>query len=313
MANIVICEFMDDNAVDWMRTRADIFYDPGLVDDEPRLFREIAEAHGLIVRSSATVNQRLLDAGPKLKVIGRLGVGLERFDLPACAARKVKVLKADGANALSVVEYVMSMTAALLRGGAYHATDAVAKGEWPRQACIGAEMAGKTLGILGLGCIGRQVAARAAANGLRVLACDPYIPAGDDAWTLAERVTQDELLARSDILTLHVPLTEETRGIIDGTALAAIKLGSLLINSARGGVADENAVADAVRSGTLGGAAIDVFAEEPLSAKVGAAFIGLRNVILTPHIAGVTLESNERVSQMIAETVVSALQESTPG
>lgn len=307
MADIIICEFMDTAAVSWIENRADVFYDPELVSDEGRLFASIRSARGLIVRSSAQVDQRLLDAGPELKVIGRLGVGLERFDLSACAARGVQVVKADGANAQSVGEYVMAMTAALLRIGGYNATASVMSGDWPRQKYIGREISGKTLGVIGLGQTGRNAAIRATAMGMNVIACDPYIDAGDPVWSLAARNSLEDVLRASDVLTLHTPLTQETAGIISEASIALMKPGAMLINAARGGVADDMAVASAVRSGHLGGAAIDVFAQEPLSAESGQVYSGLHNVILTPHIAGVTEESNARVSRMTAENVLSAL------
>ena len=308
MAEIVICEFMDETAVDWLRQRSDVFYDPGLVFDEPRLHAEVETARGLIVRSSAQVDQRLLDAGAKLEVVGRLGVGLERFDLNACAARGVTVLKADGANALSVVEYTMTVAATLLRRIAYHSTAEVIAGAWPRQQSIGQELAGKTLGIIGLGQIGRLVAARAVAIGMTVLASDPYIAEDDEAWALAERCDLNDVLELSDVITLHVPLTNETLGMIGTDTIGRMKPDTILINSARGKVVDEAAVGAALRAGRLGGAAIDVFAEEPLTAEGRKRFEGLQNVILTPHIAGVTVESNRRVSQMTAENVYAALR-----
>lgn len=307
MAKIVICEFMDEGAIDWLRRRAEVVYDPELVFDEPRLFRELEHARGLIVRSSATVDGHLLDAGPSLEVVGRLGVGLERFDLSARAARNVAVVKADGANAASVGEYVIAMAMSLLRIGAYQATQAVVAGEWPRQALIGREMSGKTLGVIGLGQTGRNAASRAGALGMRVVACDPYIPADDPVWALAERADLEWVLDEADVLTLHTPLTDETRHIVDAASIARMKPGAMLVNAARGGVADDRAVVAALNSGQLGGAAIDVFAEEPLTTEVGKLYAGLPNVILTPHVAGVTEESNRRVSQMTAENVIAAL------
>lgn len=311
MAEIVICEFMDEAAVDWLRTHADVLYDPDLVFDESRLFEELRLARALIVRSTARVDQRLLDAGPRLEVIGRLGVGLERFDLPACAARNVPVVKADGANAASVGEYVIAMAASLLRIGAYTATASVMAGEWPRQAFIGRELSGKTLGVIGMGQTGRNAAKRARSLGMQVIASDPYIPADDPVWQLGERAGLDAVLSRADVLTLHTPLTDETHHIVDEAAIRLMKPGAMLINAARGGVADDRAVTAALRSGNLGGAAIDVFEEEPLSAEAGALYDGIPNLVLTPHIAGVTGESNQRVSQLTAENVFKALNSVT--
>jgi (S)-sulfolactate dehydrogenase len=183
-------------------------------------------------------------------------------------------------------------------------------GSWPRQALMGREVAGKTLGLVGFGGIARQVAARARPLGMQVAASDPFVSADDPAWQgIARHDTLESLLPACDALSLHVPLAEGTRNLIDDRALASLRPGAVLINTARGGVVDEAALAESLRAGHLGGAAIDVFAEEPLSAAAAARFAGLANVILTPHIAGVTLEANVRVSALTAENVRRALEE----
>jgi (S)-sulfolactate dehydrogenase len=181
-------------------------------------------------------------------------------------------------------------------------------GAWPRQALMGREVAGKTLGLVGFGGIAREVAARARALGLKVAACDPFVSAADAAWQgISRHETLESLLPACDLLSLHVPLTDGTRNLIGAQALAAMRPGAIVINTARGGVVDEAALAESLRAGRLGGAAIDVFAEEPLSAEGARHFAGLPNVILTPHIAGVTVEANVRVSALIAEKVRGAL------
>jgi len=176
---------------------------------------------------------------------------------------------------------------------------------------MGREIAGKRLGLVGYGSIARETAQRAAALGMEVTAYDPFLPAGHPAWSPSwGRVASlplDDLVAGADVLSLHVPLTDATRGLIDAAMLARLPKGAILINAARGGVADEAAVAEALKEGHLGGAALDVFDREPLPAEAGAVFAGCPNLILTPHIAGVTVESNVRVSQMIARAVAGAL------
>jgi (S)-sulfolactate dehydrogenase len=169
---------------------------------------------------------------------------------------------------------------------------------------IGREASGKTLGLVGLGGIARETATRAAALGLRICAADPLLPADHPAWKLADRVTLDELVRRSDVISLHVPLTAETRGLFDAARLGAMRRGAILLNAARGGIVDEAALAASLRSGHLGGAALDVFAQEPLDAAQGATFAGVPNLLLTPHIAGVTDESNVRVSHVTLEAVL---------
>jgi (S)-sulfolactate dehydrogenase len=172
---------------------------------------------------------------------------------------------------------------------------------------IGRELAGKRLGLLGFGAIARATAVRAEALGMTVAGCDPYLPAAHPAWAGVERLERTALLAASDVVSLHVPLTAETRRMIDAAALAAMKPDAILINAARGGVVDEAALAGALKAGRLGGAALDVFETEPLDAAAGAVFAGAPNLILTPHIAGVTDESNVRVSAVTARAVVAVL------
>ena len=239
--------------------------------------------------------------------MGRLGVGLDNIDVPACAARDVLVIPATGANALAVAEYVIGVAMVLLRG-TYFATAEVAAGKWPRGALSsGREIAGKMLGIVGFGGIGRLTGRLGRALGMRVIGFDAELASDHAVWRAegVEPRTLDALLAQSDVLTLHVPLLPATRNLIDTRRIAAMKPGAILVNTARGGVVDEAAVAAALASGRLGGAALDVFEKEPLPA--GSPLAGCPNLILTPHVAGVTAESNERVSSMIAEKVIAAL------
>lgn len=299
---IVVSEFMDETALSAFGPEAEVLYDPTLVEDRAALLAALAGASGLIVRNRTQVDRALLAAAPDLRVVGRLGVGLDNIDMAACAARGVAVKPATGANTLSVAEYVISTTLTLLRG-AYGAQPAMIAGAWPRSALIGKEASGRTLGLLGFGGIARAVAERARALGMEIAAYDPYLPEGDPAWQGVTRCSIDELLAVSDVLSLHVPLTAETRGLIDAAAIARMKPGAIVINTARGGVVDEPALARALRAGQLGGAALDVFEIEPLPAAAARVFEGIENLVLTPHIAGVTQEGNIRVSAITVENV----------
>lgn len=306
--HIVISEFMDDDAVATLRSRFTVRYEPALVDRRAELLPLLAGVAALIVRNRTVVDVALLEAAPGLRVIGRLGVGLDNIDVPACAARGIVVIPATGANAGAVAEYVLGTAMALLRLATTRSAETAA-GQWPRAALSsGREIAGKTLGLIGFGGIGQLTARLAQGLGVRVIAHDPMIGDGAAIWRSSGVMATafGALLAQSDIVSLHVPLTDQTRNLIDATALACMKPGALLINSARGGIVDEAALAAALRSGHLGGAAIDVFDQEPLAA--GSPFAGLPNLILTPHIAGVTLESNVRVSALIAERVAAQLQ-----
>lgn len=304
---ILITEFMDMGAVERLRARHDVDYDPKLVDDAPRLLRAAASADTIVVRNRTQVRGELLATLDRCRVVGRLGVGLDNIDLPGCEARGIQVVVATGANALSVAEYVVT-AALLLRRGAYAATPAVAAGQWPRQALSsGREVAGTTLGLIGFGSIGRCTAGLARALGMRVKAFDAMLERDDPVFADGQAAWAglDEVIRTADVLSLHVPLTESTRGLFDAARLASMKPGAVLINSARGGIVDEVALAAALRSGHLGGAAIDVFAAEPLPPS--AHFDACPNLLLTPHIAGVTAESNLRVSSLIADRLLELL------
>ena len=307
MARIIVTEFMDERAVDQLRAVHDVLYDPKLVDDAARLHAEAAGADAIVVRNRTQVRGELLAALLHCKVVGRLGVGLDNIDVTACEARGMKVIPATGANALSVAEYVIA-TAMLLLRGAYQSTPDVVVGKWPRNALSGGrEIGGKTLGLVGFGSIGQLTAKLAQGIGMTVVAHDAMMDKSNAAFAQAgvACVGLDELTASADVISLHVPLVESTRYLFDAKRIDAMKPGAVLINSARGGVVDEAALAAALKRGHLGGAALDVFEAEPMPA--GGVFAGCSNLVLTPHIAGVSSESNERVSFMIAQRVLEEL------
>jgi (S)-sulfolactate dehydrogenase len=306
MAEIVISEFMDEAVIARAFAGRDVLYDAALVDRPEALARALGDARALIVRNRTQVRDALLAAAPRLRVVGRLGVGLDNIDVAACKARGVEVHPATGANDLAVAEYAITAALVLLRR-AWFATDEVSAGTWPRTRLMGREIAGKRLGLLGCGAIARMTAGRARALGMRVAAHDPYLPASHPAWHDIERLGLDELFAASDVLSCHVPLAPDTRHLVDAARLAQLPAGAVLINAARGGVVDEAAVVAALRSGRLAGAALDVFETEPLDPAAGARFHDVPNLILTPHIAGVTEESNARVSEVIAAAVLRIL------
>ncbi|MBT5267600.1 MAG: hydroxyacid dehydrogenase [Rhodospirillaceae bacterium] len=308
MADIVITEFMDAGIAERMVREHGALYDPTLVDRPDDMLHEASQAKALIVRNRSRVTAELLDACPNLAVVGRLGVGLERIDLEACAARNVSVFPARGANAVAVAEYAIA-SVMMLRRRCFQVGDAMLAGEWPREQLNGCEVAGSSLGVLGFGDIGRHVARRATAIGMTVLACDPYVHPDHPSWRelRAERVSFADLMSRSDAITAHVPLTDETRNIIDAAALVQMASHAVVVNSSRGGVVDEAALADALREGRIGGAALDVFTEEPLSAAGAVKFQGVPNLVLTPHIAGVTQEANLWTSVMIVNAILETL------
>ena len=309
---IVISEFMDAAAVDRLRAEFEVHNDATLVDNLERLNAAAKSAEALIVRNRTQVDTALLANAPRLRVVGRLGVGLDNIDTAACAARAIDVIAATGANAISVAEYVLT-TAMLLLRGAYTSSAEVAAGHWPRpKLSQGREVCGKTLGLVGFGSIGRVTAQRAHAIGMRVIAYDALLAEADAAWRAHDVVRKglDQVVAEADIVSLHVPLDSQTRGLINASRIALMKRGAIIINTSRGGIVDEVAIAAALRAGSLAGAALDVFEHEPLAAN--SALADVPNLILTPHIAGVTQESNVRVGALIAEHVAASLRRSRP-
>jgi D-3-phosphoglycerate dehydrogenase / 2-oxoglutarate reductase len=267
----------------------------------------LADADGLIVRSETKVDRALLAFGPKLSVVARAGVGVDAIDVAAATDAGIVVLNTPGANTLAATE----QTFALMLSFARHTADAIASiraGRWERKPFIGTELAGKTLGIVGLGRIGGAVAHRAAAFGMKLLAADPFISQARADAVGAELVPLDDLLARADIVTLHVPLGRQTIGLIDASKLALMRPHALLINCARGGVIAEAALLDALDAGTIAGAAIDVVAKEPPPPDgTGAKLHRHPKVIATPHLGGSTTEALARIANELAEDVARVL------
>jgi (S)-sulfolactate dehydrogenase len=305
---IVISEFMDPVAVSALRASFDVVYDPALGEQRALLIGELAQAHALIVRNRTQVDRELLAGATSLQAVGRLGVGLDNIDVDLCRSKGVAVIPAVGANALAVAEYVVAVSMLLLRGFLFSST-AVADGQWPRaQLSSGSESAGKTLGIVGFGSVGQTVGNLARAVDMRVIAYDPVLDPAHAAWRTVRRYDDLDALCRdADIVTLHVPLTRDNTHLVDARRLALMKKSAVLINTARGGVVDEQALAQALRSNALAGAAMDVFEQEPLEA--GSALANCPNLVLTPHIAGVTQESNVRVSSLIAQRIADILRQ----
>lgn len=303
----VVSEFMEEDILREQLAGWDVLYRPDLVEDRQGLLDALADADALIVRNRTRVDAELLARAPRLRVVGRLGVGLDNIDLAGCKAAGVAVCPATGANDVSVAEYVIGAAMVLLRG-TFAIPSRLAGGDWARNALMnGREMQGKRLGLVGFGSIARETALRGLAMGMRVAAHDPFVAADDPAWTTPlgriEPAGLDRILAQSDVISLHVPLTDATRHLIGPEAIAAMKDGAILVNAARGGVVDEAALAQALAAGRLGGAALDVFETEPLPADQARAFADLPNVILTPHIAGLSRESNRRVSEVTVAAV----------
>lgn len=271
-----------------------------------RLHEALAEADGLLVRSATRVDRALLGHGPRLKVIGRAGVGVDNIDLEAATERGIPVLNAPAGNTIAAAELTMALLLALVRRVAA-ADRSVRAGEWKRSAFGGVELRGRTLGLVGAGRIGGEVARRARAFGMHVIANDPYLSSERAEDLGVERVSFDEVLEKSDVISLHIPLVASTEGLIDAEALRRMKPSAFLVNVARGGIVDETALAAALESGEIAGAALDVFGEEPLGTE--SPLREAINLVLTPHLGASTTEAQELVAAEIAEAVRDALLE----
>lgn len=258
----------------------------------------LSDCVGLVVRSETKVTAAIMEAAPNLRVIGRAGVGVDNIDVTAATARGIVVMNAPDGNTITTAEHTIALLVSLARN-VPQANASVKSGKWERKRFIGAELSGKSLGIIGLGRIGRAVAARARGFGMKIVGHDPFI-AADQAHDLEiETATLDELFGRVDFLTIHTPMTTETRALIGTEAFAKLKPGVRIINCARGGLVDERALFDAIKAGTVAGAALDVFEQEPPPAD--HPLLGLDQVIFTPHLGASTTEAQEGVAFTVAE------------
>ena len=276
------------------------------VVSNPREYaHHLADADALVVRSAVQVNADVLSKAPKLRVIGRAGVGVDNVDLDAATAAGVLVMNTPGGNAASVAEHALALMLAMARH-IPQANASTRSGKWEKKKFLGSELRGKTLGIVGLGSIGREVVKRARAFEMRILARDPYVTSQIAHDLGVELVSLDELYAGSDYITLHVSLTPETEHMLSRDAFAKMKPGVRIVNCARGELVDDDALREAIESGKVAGAALDVFETEPPPA--GYPLFALEPVIATPHIGGSTEEAQEIVGVRIAEQIVEYLK-----
>lgn len=307
MTDIVISEFIDPGALKRLEAEFDVHYDQELWQKTDELAALLPGVPGWIVRNQTQVRGDVLAAGDALKCVGRLGVGLDNIDTDACAGRGIEVFPATGANSDSVAELAIGGLYVLFRN-AYHVTDEVIAGGWPRMRMMGREVMGKTLGIVGFGSIGRALAWRAKGVGMTVTAWDPYIPPEDGCWSElgVERLELDDLVANADAVSVHVPLNDETRDMFDAALIAKMKPDAVLFNLARGGIVNERDLVAALKAGTLGGAFLDTYDVEPLTAD--NVFKDVPNLLLTPHAGARTVEADDRVCNMIADAVAGCLK-----
>ena len=299
---ILITEFMDEDAINLLKNKYDVYYDISLAEDSNSLVKLINKMKALIVRNKTLVTRELIENAPNLTCVGRLGVGLDNIDLNACEEQNITVYPASGANSHSVAEYVICASMLLLRKAYFKKNEMIA-GNWPRQESSGSEVYGKTLGLIGFGDIAQKTRDLALGLGIKTVAYDPYLDKNSNVWKETKNLPLENLLSISDIISLHIPLSKETKNLIDEKKLRLIKNSSVIINTSRGGIIDENSLAKLLKENKIGGAALDVFNKEPINKENAKKFEGLDNLILTPHIGGVTKESNERVSKMIAKKI----------
>jgi D-3-phosphoglycerate dehydrogenase / 2-oxoglutarate reductase len=260
---------------------------------------ELANADGLVVRSATKATAELLEKAPRLRVIGRAGVGVDNVDVEAATRRGILVMNTPGGNAVSVAEHTLALMLGLARA-VPQANASIQAGRWEKSAFSGTELRGKTLGLIGLGRVGTEVARRARALEMKVLAYDPFVTPAAAREVEVELVPLDDVLRQSDVVSLHTSLSAVTEKMLDAAAIAKMKKGARLVNCARGELIDEAALAEALKSGHLAGAALDTFAQEP---PKNSPLIGLPNLIATPHIAGSTAEAQEEVGTAIAQQV----------
>ena len=278
----------------------------GLSPEELRSI--IGEYDGLVVRSATTVTADIIDAATKLKVIGRAGVGVDNIDVAAASKKGIVVMNTPGGNSMAAAEHTIAMMFAIARSVPQAAVTMWDK-KWEKKRFMGMEVFGKTLGVIGIGNIGGIVAERGVGLKMKVIAYDPFVAPDVAAQKGIEMVSLDEVFARSDFITVHVPKTPETENIIDARAISKMKDGVMIINCARGGIVDEKALADACRSGKVRAAAVDVFTQEPTPPD--NPLLGVENIVCTPHLGAATSEAQENVAIDIAHQIVAYLTEGT--
>jgi D-3-phosphoglycerate dehydrogenase len=301
MSLVLVADPVAEDGLALLRPRARVEVVTG---DRPALERLLPEADALLVRSETHVTAELLERAPRLRVIGRAGAGVDTIDVDNATARGIVVVNAPGGNSVAAAEHSLALMFALARRVAT-ADASMKRGEWRRGAYVGSELSGKTLGLVGLGRVGSEVARRALGLDMHVLVYDPYVPEEHAHHLGLEPTELDLLLPTADIVSVHVPLTESTRGILNAARIASMKPGAFLINCARGGLVDEAALLDALDAGRLGGAGIDVYVQEPVAAD--DPLPRHPKVVATPHLGASTVEAQAQVATQVASEVLAVL------
>lgn len=302
---ILVTDDLSSEAVDLLDAQPNFEFDVVKGLDPNQLAERIPTYDGLIVRSSAQVTDHVIAAGDRLRVIGRAGAGIDNIDLRAASERGVIVMNTPGANTVATAEHTMALLLALCRN-VPQAAASLKSGAWSRKEFKGTEVRSKTIGIIGLGRVGQRVARRCKAFGMDVICHDPYLSSERAELLKVDQVPLEELLERSDFITLHAALTQDTRGLIGTEALARAKPGVRIINAARGGLIDEGALIEALQDGRVAGAALDVLTEEP--PDPANPLLHMDNVVVTPHLAASTDEAQREVGIQIVRQVIDALE-----
>ena len=300
---ILITEFMEVKSIEMLKTKFDVTFDQDLSNNPSKLKKIISDFDILIVRNKTQVKKEVLENTPNLKFIGRLGVGLDNIDTEYCKNNNIYVQPATGMNADSVAEYVINSALSLLKNIPIANTE-TQKGNWPRNSIISRELKDKTIGILGFGLIGRKVAKISQIFDANVIAFDPYVDQNIAKKFKTKLETLENVLNNSHVISLHIPLTQETNNLINTETIKLMKKKPIIINSSRGGIINEEHLIDAYLNNQISGFALDVFQNEPVQHNILEKINPTFNCILTPHNAGVTEESNIRVSQFIAESII---------
>ncbi len=295
---VLVSDKLSETAVQIFRDRGiDVTFDPSLGKDKEKLAQVIGEYDGLAIRSATKVTAKLLEAAPRLKVVGRAGIGVDNVDIPAASKKGVIVMNTPFGNSVTTAEHAIAMMMAVARQ-IPEANASTHAGKWEKSRFMGTEVTAKTLGVIGAGNIGGIVCERALGLRMKVIAYDPFLSEERARKLGVTKVELDELLGRADFISLHVPLTDKTRNILSAEAIARTKPGVRIINCARGGLIDESALAAALKSGHVAGAALDVFEVEPAT---DSPLFGLPNVVVTPHLGASTTEAQENVALQVAE------------
>ncbi len=302
---ILLTDGLEENGQEILRKSAEVVNNPAITADE--LLQVVGEYDALIVRGRTKVTQAVFEAGKNLKVVGRAGVGVDNIDLAAARANGVAVVNAPVSTSISVAELTLALMLSLVRETP-RADAGMKNGKWLKKELVGAELYGKTLGIIGFGRIGSLVAARCAAFGMRVIGYDPQLNAEEVTKRGGEYVSLDDLLAQADIISLHIPLTADTRGIINEAAITKMKDGVRIVCAARGGVIDEAALLAGLEAGKVAGAALDVFTTEPPGQT---ALVSHPHVVCSPHVGAQTAEAQVRAAVDISDEVLAALSGKT--